>query len=45
MFTTDRGNGVYEVRYTPFFTGEDEIRIRLNGEHIDGSPFESRVRN
>lgn len=45
MTTVDRGDGTYEVRYTPFFTGEDEIRIRLNGEQIAGSPFESRVRN
>ena len=45
MTTVDLNNGTYEVRYTPFFTGEDEIRIRLNGEHIAGSPFESRVRN
>ena len=46
--TTDLGDGKYELRYTPGLfagTGFDDIEIRLNGQPIDGSPFESRVRN
>lgn len=48
LTTTDLGNGRYELRYTPGLfngTGFDEIEIRLNGQQIDGSPFESRVRS
>lgn len=46
LSTTDLGNGQYRLTYTPgLFTGRDKIEIRLNGEQIDGSPFESRVRN
>lgn len=48
LVTEDMGNGKYELRYTPGLfagTGFDEIEIRLNGQQIDGSPFDSRVRN
>ena len=34
-----REEGVYDVSYTPKFTGEYEIRILWNNEHIPNSPF------
>lgn len=42
---TDLNNGKYEVRYTPVFSGDDEITIQLDGQKIKGSPFKSDVRN
>jgi len=41
----DEGDGTYELSYFPFFSGFDEIEIRLGGQPIAGSPFQSRVRN
>ena len=45
LFTQDRGDGTYRLTYTPLFTGDDEIEIRLGGSQIKGSPFISKVRN
>jgi hypothetical protein len=45
LFTEDLGNGTYELTYTPLFTGDDKIEIRLGGAQIKGSPFTSKVRN
>lgn len=41
----DLGDGTYELTYIPWFTGTDEIAIRLDGEQIKGSPYDSRVRD
>ncbi len=35
----DDGEGIYTTRYVPANEGTDVIMIRLDGEHIDGSPF------
>ena len=45
LFTEDRGDGTYELTYTPLLTGDDKIEIRLGGAQIKGSPFTSKVRN
>jgi hypothetical protein len=41
----DLGDGTYRISYVPVDDGRDIIDIRLNGERIAGSPFESRVRD
>ena len=41
----DREDGTYRITYLPLFSGTDEIDIRLEGQPIAGSPFDSRVRN
>jgi adhesin/invasin len=41
----DPGDGTYRLSYVPVDDGRDTIDIRLNGERIAGSPFESRVRD
>ena len=41
----DMGDGTYRLTYVPVFTGTDDIEIRLDGEQIAGSPYESRVRS
>src|SRR5690606_14085403 len=40
---TDNEDGTYTVTYTPTEPGTDQIRIRLNGTGIQGSPYNSLV--
>ncbi|MEX0648238.1 MAG: invasin domain 3-containing protein [Balneolaceae bacterium] len=39
----DNGDGTYTITYTPTVSGDDEIAIRLNGDHIDESTYTSTV--
>ncbi len=45
LTVSDQGDGTYRISYVPVDDGRDIIDIRLNGEPIAGSPFESRVRD
>ncbi len=37
--TTDNGDGMYVISFTPTSTGEHELRIAISGQQIKGSPF------
>jgi hypothetical protein len=36
----DRGNGQYDVQYTPRFSGTYRIEIKVHGIHVASSPYE-----
>ena len=40
---SETGNGAYVFTYTPLKAGTDQIRIRVDGTDIPGSPFSSAV--
>ncbi|MDP2438577.1 MAG: filamin/ABP280 repeat domain-containing protein, partial [archaeon] len=40
---TDKGNGCYDVSYTPTVPGNYEVHVTVDGEHIPGSVFHVRV--
>jgi hypothetical protein len=39
----DNDDGTYTAAYTLVGTGHYEIDVKLNGKHIDGSPFKQNV--
>ena len=41
---TDRGDGEYQVSYTPETVGEHRISVLVEGKHVKGSPFSVSVR-
>jgi adhesin/invasin len=40
---TETGNGDYAFSYTPIRTGTDQVRVRVDGADVPGSPFTSVV--
>jgi hypothetical protein len=40
---TDQGNGSYSASYTPTHTGTDQVDVRVNGNRLDDSPFNTNV--
>jgi adhesin/invasin len=40
---TETGGGAYTFSYTPVKTGTDQVRVRVNGTDVPGSPFASVV--
>jgi hypothetical protein len=40
---TETGNGDYTFSYTPTRTGTDQVRVRVDGAEVPGSPFASVV--
>lgn len=40
---SETGGGAYTFSYTPLKTGTDQVRVRVSGSDVPGSPFSSTV--
>ncbi|CAH1252819.1 TRIM2 [Branchiostoma lanceolatum] len=40
-----RSGGVWEISYKPKVTGDHELEVKVNSQHVSGSPFGYKVQN
>lgn len=41
----DNGDGTYTLQYKPTFTGVYQVNVRVDEQHVKGSPFDVAVKS